>query len=205
MSNYLENSVQYLKSVGPKRAESFKEIGISNIRDLLYYFPTRYLDRSTIINSVKATQYLIDGYEGEVTILGKVVSSETIRYGKKQLFKVSMKDAAGFYECVWFQGVKYFKDKFQPGEQYAISAKPVITKYGNLQFAHPDFDKLDTVESREFLNTGKIIPFYRLPKELKSKNIGELSLRKIINSAVEKYSQYLTETLPKQSSMKKNY
>ncbi len=196
MSNELQSSVQYIKSVGPKRAESFKEIGISSIRDLLFYFPTRYLDRRTIINSVKATKYLLDGYEGEVTILGKVVDSETIRYGKKQLFKVSMKDAAGFYECVWFQGVKFFKDKFKPGEQYAISAKPVITKYGNLQFAHPDFDKLDSEESREFLNTGKIIPFYRLPKELKAKNIGELSLRKIISYAVNQYAQFLTETLP---------
>ncbi len=196
MSNELQSSVQYIKSVGPKRAESFKEIGISSIRDLLFYFPTRYLDRRTIINSVKAAKYLLDGYEGEVTILGKVVDSETIRYGKKQLFKVSMKDAAGFYECVWFQGIKFFKDKFKPGEQYAISAKPVITKYGNLQFAHPDFDKLDSEESRDFLNTGKIIPFYRLPKELKAKNIGELSLRKIISFAVDQYSQYLTETLP---------
>jgi ATP-dependent DNA helicase RecG len=196
MSNELQSSVQYIKTVGPKRAESFKEIGISSIRDLLFYFPTRYLDRRTIINSVKAAKYLLDGYEGEVTILGKVVDSETIRYGKKQLFKVSMKDAAGFYECVWFQGIKYFKDKFKPGEQYAISAKPVITKYGNLQFAHPDFDKLDSEESRDFLNTGKIIPFYRLPKELKAKNIGELSLRKIISFAVDQYSKYLTETLP---------
>jgi ATP-dependent DNA helicase RecG len=196
MQSKLDSSVQYLKSVGPKRAESFQKIGINTICDLLFYFPTRYLDRRTIINSVKAAKYLIDGYEGEVTILGKVVSSEVIRYGKKQLFKVSMKDNSGFYECVWFQGIKFFKDKFKPGEQYAISAKPVLTKYGNLQFAHPDFDKLDSEESREFLNTGKIIPFYRLPKELKAKNIGDLSLRKIVSFAVENYSQYLKETLP---------
>jgi ATP-dependent DNA helicase RecG len=196
MQSKLDSSVQYLKSVGPKRAESFQKIGIATIRDLLFYFPTRYLDRRTIINSVKAAKYLIDGYEGEVTILGKVVNSEVIRYGKKQLFKVSMKDNAGFYECVWFQGVKFFKDKFQPGEQYAISAKPVLTKYGNLQFAHPDFDKLDSEESKDFLNTGKIIPFYRLPRELKAKNIGDLSLRKIISFAVENFAEYLEETLP---------
>jgi ATP-dependent DNA helicase RecG len=196
MQSKLDSSVQYLKSVGPKRAESFQKIGIATIRDLLFYFPTRYLDRRTIINSVKAAKYLIDGYEGEVTILGKVVNSEVIRYGKKQLFKVSMKDNAGFYECVWFQGVKFFKDKFQTGEQYAISAKPVLTKYGNLQFAHPDFDKLDSEESKDFLNTGKIIPFYRLPRELKAKNIGDLSLRKIISFAVENFAEYLEETLP---------
>jgi ATP-dependent DNA helicase RecG len=196
MQSKLDSSVQYLKSVGPKRAESFQKIGIATIRDLLFYFPTRYLDRRTIINSVKAAKYLIDGYEGEVTILGKVINSEVIRYGKKQLFKVSMKDNAGFYECVWFQGVKFFKDKFQPGEQYAISAKPVLTKYGNLQFAHPDFDKLDSEESKDFLNTGKIIPFYRLPRELKAKNIGDLSLRKIISFAVENFAEYLEETLP---------
>ena len=46
------------------------------------------------------------------------------------------------------------------------------------------------------LNTGKIIPFYRIPKELKATAIGDFSLRKIISSAVEKYADFLEETLP---------
>lgn len=141
-------------------------------------------------------EYVRNGYEGEVTIIGEVVISEVIRYGRKQLFKVKMKDKSGIFECVWFQGIKYFKNNFITGEVFAISAKPVVTRYGHIQFVHPDFDKLATNESTDFFNTGKIIPFYRLPKELKSKNIGDFSLRKIVNNAVETFADKLEETLP---------
>jgi len=68
MSSNLETSVQYLKSIGPKRAESFASIGVNTIQDLLFYFPTRHLDRSTILNSVKVLQHVINGYDGEVTL-----------------------------------------------------------------------------------------------------------------------------------------
>jgi len=196
MPEKLSTSVQYLKSVGPKRAESFSKIGINTIQDLLFYFPTRYLDRTTLLNSVKVVQHLIEGYQGEVTIIGQVIDSEVHYYHKKQIFKVRMKDASGFFECVWFQGAKYFKNVFKTGDHFAISAKPVLTKYGHLQFVHPDFDRLAEKESKEFLNTGKIIPFYRMAKELRETNLGDLSLRRIIHQAVESFSKELTETLP---------
>ncbi|MCX6151494.1 MAG: ATP-dependent DNA helicase RecG [Ignavibacteriales bacterium] len=195
-SNILLNSVKYLKSVGPKKAESFGKIGIETVKDLLFYFPTKYLDRTNILTTTKVYGHLINGYEGEVTIIGKVVDKEVIRYGRKEILKVQVRDASGFFECVWFQGVRFFQNVFNEGEQYAIAGKPVLTKYGNLEFVHPDFDRITETESQQFLNTGKIIPFYRVSKELRSTKIGDLSLRKIISNAVEKYSGFLTETLP---------
>ncbi len=192
----LSDSVQFIKSVGPKRAETLKKVGLETVKDLLFYFPTRYLDRTNLLSSAKVIQYVANGYEGEVTVIGEVTDKEILRFGKKQVLKVKMRDSAGFFECVWFQGIKYFKNYFNLNEVYAISAKPVITRYGHLQFAHPDFDRLADTESTEFKNTGKIIPFYRIPKELKSKNIGELSLRKIITLAVENYIHLVKETLP---------
>ncbi len=197
MKKELSTSIQYIKSVGPKRAEAFNKIGIEKVEDLLYYFPTKHLDRSTILNTAKVAQYVINGYEGEVTLIGEVQHTELIRYGKKQLFKVQLKDKAGFFDCVWFQGIKYFKDIFQEGESYAVSSKPVITKYGNLQLTHPDFDKISDYESKEFLNTGKIIPFYKVSKELKSTKLGDISLRRIIANVVENYSSLVSESLPK--------
>jgi len=197
-------SVQYLKSVGPKRAESFAKIGINTIQDLLFYFPFRYLDRSTILNCIKVVQHVIEGYQGEVTIIGQVVDSEVHYYHKKQIFKVQLKDTSGFFECVWFQGAKYFKDVFKTGDYFAISAKPVLTKYGHLQFVHPDFDRLAEKESKDFMNTGKIIPFYRMAKELRETNLGDLSLRRIIHQAVETFSGDLAETLPDYLIKEKN-
>ncbi len=195
-NNILEQSVQYLKAVGPKRADLFKKIGIRTIRDLLFYFPFKHLDRSTILSAARAYQYVLNGYEGEVTVIGVVQNKEKIRYGKKEIFKVHLKDKSGFFECVWFQGIKYFYNNFNQGDTFAISAKPSLSKYNNLQFVHPNFDKISADESNEFINTGKIIPFYKIPKELRSNYLGDLSLRKIINFAVDSYCDFIEETLP---------
>ncbi|MFZ2324121.1 MAG: ATP-dependent DNA helicase RecG [Ignavibacteriaceae bacterium] len=195
--NILESSVQYIKSVGPKRAESFAAIGINTIRDLLFYFPSRHLDRTTVLTAAKAYGYAINGYDGEATIVAKVADKEKRNLGRKEILKVQFRDATGFFECVWFQGVKYFYSVFNEDDYFAISGKPDIN-YNKLQFVHPDFDKITEEETQSFLNTGKIIPFYRIPKELKQKNIGDLSLRRIINYAVESYADKLEETLPQE-------
>ncbi len=195
--NILESSVQYIKSVGPKRAESFSKIGISTIRDLIFYFPSRHLDRTTVLTAARAYGYAINGYDGEVTIIAKVVDKEKRNLGRKEILKVQFRDSTGFIECVWFQGVKYFYSVFNEGDYFAISGKPEIN-YNKLQIVHPDFDRITEEESQSFLNTGKIIPFYRIPKELKQTNIGDLSLRRIIHYAVENYADKLEETLPQE-------
>lgn len=199
----LDRSIQYLKSVGPKRAESFRKIGINTVRDILFYFPTRHLDRTTTLTAAKAYGYVLNGYDGELTIIADVEDVEKRKFGKREILKVQFRDRTGFFECAWFQGVKYFSGVFHTGETFAISGKPVVSKYGNLQFTHPDFDRMSEDESKNFLNTGKIIPFYRIPKELRNKNIGDFSLRRIISNAVENYADYLDETLP-EDIIKKN-
>lgn len=196
MSVAIDSSIQYLKTVGPKKAELFSSIGIGTIKDLLFYFPYRYLDRTTILDSNRVVNFISSGFKEEITIIGKVVETEEIYYGRKSILKVSMKDDKGFFDCVWFRSIKYFRERFKQGEFYAISAKPTITRYGHLQFAHPDFDKLNSKESEDFLHTGKIIPFYKVPEELKKVNLGELSLRKLISEAVEKHNDKIEETLP---------
>ncbi|MDR3610928.1 MAG: ATP-dependent DNA helicase RecG [Ignavibacteriaceae bacterium] len=192
----LNKPVQFLKSIGPKRAESFKKLGIVTVRDLLFYFPSKHLDRTTILTAIKAYGILINGYEGELTIVGSVYEVEKIRFRQKQILKVHFRDKSGMFECIWFQGLNYFAELFHAGDIYALSGKPSLSRYGNLQFTHPDFDRITEDESNNLLNTGKIIPFYRIPKDLRQKSIGDFSLRKIISSAVVEYSSFIQETLP---------
>jgi ATP-dependent DNA helicase RecG len=200
----LDSSVQYIKSVGPKRAEAFKKIGISTIRDLLFYFPARHLDRTTILTAAKAYGYVKNGYNGELTIIGTVTEKEKRRFGKREILKVNFRDSSGFFECAWFQSANYFYSVFNEKDIFAISGKPTISRYGGLQFAHPDFDRITEDESQSLLNTGKIIPFYRLPKELRNKNIGDLSLRRIINNAIQNYLNHFEESLPQNIIDKNN-
>ena len=120
----LSQSVQFLKSVGPKRAEAFSKIGINTIKDLLFYFPTKHLDRTTTLTAAKAYGYLVNGFAGELTVIGKVVDKEKRHFGKKELMKVQFRDATGFFECVWFQGVQYFYSVFNEDDIFAVSGKP---------------------------------------------------------------------------------
>ncbi|HSP86880.1 MAG TPA: ATP-dependent DNA helicase RecG [Ignavibacteriaceae bacterium] len=203
----LNNSVQYIKSVGPKRAEAFNKIGIRTIRDLLFYFPSRHIDRTNILTATKAYGHVLNGYDGELTVIGKVVDKEKRGFRQREIFKVQLRDQSGFFECVWFQGVKFFLNVFNEGDVFAISGKPMVSKYGNLQFAHPDFDRLSEDESfldSLSLNTGKIIPIYKIPKELRTTNIGDLSIRRIIHNAVEVYSKHLEESLHEKIISKHN-
>lgn len=192
----ISDSIQYLSGVGPKRTESFSNLGIKTIENLLFYFPSKYLDRSKILTSSNLLQHLVNGYEGEVTIVAEVIEKELINYRRKQIFKVKFQDLNGTFDCVWFRGIKYFKTLFNENDFFAISGKPVLTKYGNLQFTHPDFDKFTEDETKDFTNTGKIIPFYSIPQKLKSNNIGDIGLRKIIKKAVDNYADHIIETLP---------
>lgn len=192
----LTSSVQYIKSVGPKRADAFNKIGIQTIRDLLFYFPTRHLDRTTTLSASKAYGYVMNGYDGELTVIGTVTDVEKRRFGPREILKIQFRDDSGFFECVWFQSAKYFFALFKENNIFAISGKPALSKYGALQFTHPDYDRITEDESQSFLHTGKIIPLYRIPKELRSSKIGDFSLRRIIHNAVETYLDNLEETLP---------
>ena len=49
MDRLRNSKVLYLRGIGPKRAELLdKQLGIRSYRDLLFHFPTRYVDRSSI-------------------------------------------------------------------------------------------------------------------------------------------------------------
>ena len=134
---------------------SFKKVGIETIRDLLFYFPYRHLDRTTTLTAAKAYGYLMNGYEGEITIVAKVYEKEKIRYGRKELLKVQFRDQTGFFECIWFHGVKYFYTVFNEENIFAISGKPQLSKYNNLQFTHPDFDRITEDESTKLFKYRK--------------------------------------------------
>lgn len=191
-----DSSIMYLKGVGPNKASAFNLCGISTIRDLIFYFPRKHLDRSQILPVISAMEYVREGYDGEITLIGTVLGSELKKAGAKKFLIVKFEDQTGSFDCLWFQGVNFFENKFKPGEIYAVSKKPAINKWGNLTFTHPDLDKIDYQESVEFNNTGKIIPFYSIPQQLKEKSLGDTGLRKLIALAIDLYIESIPETLP---------
>ena len=46
--NNLAKEIQFVKGIGPKRAEKLNKLGIFTLKDLIYYFPRQYEDRSNV-------------------------------------------------------------------------------------------------------------------------------------------------------------
>ncbi len=185
--NPLNQSVQYLKGVGPARAEALKAVGVKTVSDLLYYVPRRYLDRSEI-------KPIADLESGKVvTVLGKVVSTEIIK-GRRERLSVVIKDKSGFLDLVWFSGIRYFQKAFRRG--LLISASGMVNLYHTLQIVHPEYEILSDEEELDLVHTGRLVPLYPSTLDLKEAHIDSRGLRRIIKSAVERYARSLIESLP---------
>jgi ATP-dependent DNA helicase RecG len=153
------------------------KIGIKTIRDLLFYFPSRHLDRTTVLTAAKAYGYMMNGYDGELDCNRKSFEKEKKKFGRKEILKVQFRDETGFFECVWFRGTKYFYSVFNEGDTFAISSKPDKSKYGALQFIHPDFDRISE-EEKNFFAYGKDHSILQNPKRTKVREYRRFKFKK---------------------------
>jgi ATP-dependent DNA helicase RecG len=163
-------SLQYIKNVGPARAKVLSEIGLEYSEDLLYYFPRRHLDRTTVTAISLLKKDMV------TTIVGKVETCGERKTRKGKLFQAVLSDGTGFLTLLWFNGVPYIKKSIKIGDQFAVHGK--IEFYNGLQIVHPEYDKLNIDDDP--LNTGSVIPLYPLTQELQKAGIENRFFRKII-------------------------
>jgi len=111
----LDKPIQFLKGVGPKRAESFGRMGIATARDLLYHVPRRYDDASTV-NPVSSLDVGMDA-----TAVGWVRSKGTIptRSGLR-IFQAVLQDETGMITCAW-PGQPWLERKIRTGDLLLVT------------------------------------------------------------------------------------
>jgi ATP-dependent DNA helicase RecG len=196
-----EQSLRYIKGIGPKRAAALTSIGIRSVEDLLYYFPRGYLDRSQIVRIADLRSGVNKGEA--VTVVAEVYRQEARRTRRtnRLVFFLTVRDESGFLTCVWFEGFRWLKDAFEPGELLALSAIPSLDRLGRSQFIHPQFDRLKRTEEDEpewgmLFNTGGIIPKYRSGAELEKVGLDSSGFRRIIRAAIDRRLADFGEILP---------
>ena len=175
-SNSLETPIQYIKGVGPKRANALESLNIFTIKDLLYYFPRKYVDRTSLstIGSIKEGE--------EVNLVGRVKSVSLKRMKKGNFVTSTVADHTGSVRLMWFNAADYIHQSLKVGDLITIHGKVAAYK-GNPQIVHPEYDKLNANEIS--LTTGFIIPVYPLTEDLKKSGLDNRNLRKIIYLALE--------------------
>lgn len=183
----LDQSVQYVKGVGPKRAELLERLGIYTIRDLLFYFPRDYQDRRNIVSISKM---LPGEYATVIGIVRAINESRPYRRGSRvrHILKVAVSDDTGIMHLVWFNQ-PYRKKRFIIGEKYVFSGR-VSTQALTNEMNNPDFERLET-DTDQSTQMQRIIPIYPL-----SEQIEQWWLRSLFSEVVDKYTEQIAEVLP---------
>src|SRR5262245_19443600 len=100
----LKKPVQYVKGVGPKRAEQLARLGISTVEDLLYHIPFRYQDR----REIRKIRDLRGGEEGAT--VGQLVrmGRRFVSRSRRWVLEAVVRDETGFLFLRWYNEHRYF-------------------------------------------------------------------------------------------------
>jgi len=188
--NILSNPIEYLKGVGPQRADLLKkELGIFTFRDLLEHYPFRHVDR-TRINLIAE----IGADTDYIQISGKLTSAGTIGDRRSRRLVAEVQDSSGTIELVWFQGISWIEKSLKIGETYLVYGR-VSFYLGRPQISHPEIEILSAAQSaKNFLE-----PVYPTTEKLKSKGLGGRQIGKLSYTLLELLNEKeIHENLPAQ-------
>ena len=142
----LDNSIKFVQGVGEVRAKLLeKELGIVTMRDMLYHFPFRYIDRSRTYKVCEVTEDNASAYiQLRVRVIGKSFAGE----GSKQRFSVYCADDTGRVELIWFRGIKWIEKMIELNREYVVFGRPTFFR-GEFSMVHPEIEVVEKALSRK--------------------------------------------------------
>jgi len=188
MSEFLDQDIQFLPGVGPVRAELLrKELNIETFRDLLYYFPYKYIDRTRFyrISEVEANM-------SYVQVKGRITSFETVGTGSRQRLAAIFRDETGTIELIWFQGIKWMKEHLEKEKVYTIFGKPSEFN-GRISIVHPEIEAEGEIS---LAPSGIFQAHYNTTENLKKKFLNSKAIHKLVLTLLGKAEGKISETLP---------
>ena len=186
----LSQDIVYLKGVGPRRAKVLKEsAGVFSLRDLLYFFPHKYVDRSKIYN----INELEEGMPN-IQIIGKVKSVYEAGIGRRKRLEAIADDGTGSVKLVWFGGVNYIKKHLQTNVDYLIFGKPSTFNH-DVNIVQPEMTLLDTKE--KIRGVTRLHPVYSVTESMRDAGITSNVVEQMTEALFERLQKTnIPETLP---------
>lgn len=188
-ANFLQTPIEYLKGVGPNRADLLrKEVGIFTYQDLLHFFPNRYIDRTRYykINELQQNN-------AEMQIIGKITHIKTVEQNKKKRLVATFTDETGKMELVWFRGLKWIKESLKLNVPYVIFGK-VNWFNGSFSLPHPE---MELMEEHEQSLRSAMQPVYPSTEKLSNSGISNRVINKLMQQLFLDSKNKFSETLSK--------
>ena len=185
---FLDTEITYLQGVGPKRAELLnKELSIFTFRDLLYYFPYKYIDRTRFYKIAE-----LDPDLPFVQIRGIIKGYTTEGHGNSKRLVADFQDDTGTIKLVWFKGGKWITGSFSPGVEFIVFGKPGVFN-GIINIIHPEIEAADKMAER--LNSA-LQAQYSTTEKLKNQFVSSKTISKLLGNILKQIKIRLPETLP---------
>lgn len=186
-SEKLQTPIDYLKGVGPNRADLLrKELGIHTYQDLLNFFPFRYIDKTRFykINELQRNS-------SEVQIIGKITAVKMVPQKRGKRMVAIFEDETGSMELTWFRGHKWIRENIKTNIPYVIFGK---TNWFNGLFSmpHPEMDLLS--EHEKNLRTA-MQPVYPSTEKLGKSGVSNRVFSKLMQQLFLENKNGFVETL----------
>jgi len=188
-ANFLQTPIDYLKGVGPNRADLLKkELGIHTFQDLLNLFPNRYLDRTQYYKIAQLQQT-----NAEVQIIGKITHIKTVEQKRGKRLVATFIDETGSIELVWFRGQKWIRENLKLNVPYVIFGK---TNYFNNSFSMPH-PEMELLEAHEKSIRSAMQPVYPSTEKLGNSGITNRVINGLMQQLFLESKNAFAETLSK--------
>ncbi|MBI3040371.1 MAG: DNA helicase RecG, partial [Chloroflexi bacterium] len=176
----IDSPITVVKGISSSLATRFNKLGVTTIRDLLYFFPHRHLDYS----QRKPIAQLTEG--SEETIVANVWQAQEIRLGGRRSTEAIVGDESGNVRVVWFNN-PYLAKNLATNTRLVISGRVSLFK-GRHVFESPEWER---VEDKEFIHAGRLVPLYPLTAGLYPR-----SLRRLMKRLVDTWAPRVPDPLP---------
>jgi ATP-dependent DNA helicase RecG len=192
----LNTPIEYLKGVGPKRADVLKtELFIYTFRDLSCHFPFRYVDRST----TKLIRDIIPG-NSNVQLIVQITGVQEIGQSRKKRLVATAKDETGSIQLVWFKGIKWIKSSIQIGKEYVVFGKPSLYS-GKWNFNHPEIE----LEVKSKNKMGELQPVYHSTEKLGLFGLNSKGIETIMRTLLTQLIPNLEHTISNDIEKKNHF
>ena len=172
--NYLMTPIDYLKGVGPNRADLLKsELKIRTFNDLLFFFPFRYIDKTKFykISELKNTN-------SYVQIIGKFTDLKYSNNSKSARLIGIFSDLNNKIEIIWFKGIKWVEKSLKMNTDYVLYGKLNFFK-NKISIIHPE---LELFNSKKKIIKNSLTPIYSSTESLNSRGINNKLLKELISN-----------------------
>jgi ATP-dependent DNA helicase RecG len=181
----LSDPVQYVKGVGPKRAELLEKGGLATVEDLIFHLPFRYEDRRNVV-ALDQT-----GMGEIVTLFGKITGAREVRMrgGRRTMLTARFSDDSGWLSLVWFHQASYFKKRLDSDDSWVVHGKVEASRRGGIQIVHPEIDAVGADE--DLADIARIVPVYQKPTD-----VPQAAIRMAVGRAVEEAAHQALSVVP---------